>query len=56
LVKALDLGLIDPQEPALVINTGSGLKDVKSATRAAGEATIIEPSLQAVKGWLSAQK
>lgn len=56
LVKALDLGLVDAQEPVLVINTGSGLKDVKSATRAAGEATIIEPTLQAVKGWLSAQK
>jgi len=56
LVKALELGLVDPQDPVVVINTGSGLKDVKSATRAAGEATIIEPSLQAVKEWLSSQK
>jgi len=49
LVKAVDQGLIEPQDPVLVVNTGSGLKDVKAAMQAAGAATIIEPSLGAVK-------
>jgi len=33
----------------VVINTGSGLKDVKAAMQAAGAAPIIEPTLEAVK-------
>jgi len=49
LVKAADQGLIEPQDAVLVVNTGSGLKDVKAAMQAAGAATIIEPSLGAVK-------
>ena len=52
LVKALSLGLIGPESPVLVINTGSGLKDVKAAMRASGEAPIIEPTLDAVKRML----
>jgi len=32
-----------------VMNTGSGLKDVNAAMQAAGEAPIIEPTLEAVK-------
>ena len=49
LVKAIGMGLIDPEDPILVINTGSGLKDVKAAMQVAGEAPIIEPTLEAVK-------
>jgi threonine synthase len=48
-VKALDLGLIGADDPVLVINTGSGLKDVKAAMQAAGEARIIQPTLEALK-------
>ena len=40
---------IDPSETIVVMNTGNGLKDVKSALQAAGEAVVIEPNLQAVK-------
>ncbi len=49
LVKAVAEGLITPEDPVVVINTGSGLKDVKSAMRAAGEAPVIEPTLDAVR-------
>jgi len=49
LVKALDNGLILEQDPVLVLNTGSGLKDVSAARQAVVEAPVIEPTLAAVK-------
>ena len=49
LVKAVGMGVIGGDDPVLVINTGSGLKDVQAALRAAGDATIIEPTLAAVR-------
>ncbi len=49
LVRGLADGVVHPDEPVLVLNTGSGLKDVKAATRAVGEAPIIEPTLKALK-------
>lgn len=49
LVRAAAQGLIRGDEPVLVINTGSGLKDVRAAMRAVVEAPIIEPTLAAVK-------
>jgi threonine synthase len=49
LVKALKAGVIAPNDPVLVINTGSGLKDVKAAMQAVGAAPVIEPTLEAVK-------
>jgi len=49
LVKAVGLGLIEPSDPVVVINTGSGLKDIKAAMQAVPEAAIIEPRLEAVK-------
>jgi threonine synthase len=49
LVSAVRQGIITSDDPVLVINTGSGLKDVRSATRAVAEAPIIEPTLDAVK-------
>ena len=49
LVKALDDQIIAPDDPALVLSTGSGLKDVKAAMQAVAEAPIIEPTLTAVK-------
>jgi threonine synthase len=52
LIKAVQIGLIEPDDPVVVINTGSGLKDVNSAMRAAGKAPIIEPTLEAVKALL----
>lgn len=52
LVEAVEQGLIAPDDPVVVINTGSGLKDIKAAMQAAGEAPIIEPRLEAVKALL----
>ena len=49
LVKALDQGMILEQDPVLVLNTGSGLKDVSAARKAVVEASVIEPTLAAVK-------
>ncbi len=46
---ALNSGLIGAGDPVLVLNTGSGLKDVGAARKAAGEAPIIEPSMAALK-------
>ncbi|MBC8506874.1 MAG: threonine synthase [Anaerolineales bacterium] len=51
-VKAVNDGLIDPNDPVVVFNTGSGLKDVKAAMQAAGEAPVIEPTLDAVRKML----
>jgi threonine synthase len=49
MVRALQQNQISPEDRVLVINTGSGLKDVKAAMQAVSEAPIIEPSLEAVK-------
>jgi threonine synthase len=49
LVKAIRSGLLQPDEPVLVINTGSGLKDVRAAMQAVKEPQIIEPTLNALK-------
>jgi len=49
LVKAASSGIVASDEPILVINTGSGLKDVKAAMQAVDEAPVIEPTLEAVK-------
>lgn len=49
LVKAAGSGIVGGDEPILVLNTGSGLKDVRAAMQAVSEAPIIEPTLEAVK-------
>lgn len=47
--KALESGLIGAGDPLLVLNTGSGLKDVAAARKAVADAPTIEPSLDALK-------
>ncbi|HEX7567551.1 MAG TPA: threonine synthase [Anaerolineaceae bacterium] len=49
LVKALQQGFIGKNEPVVVINTGSGLKDTRAAMLAVAPAPIIEPTLSALK-------
>jgi threonine synthase len=49
MVEAVGRGLLDPGERIVVLLTGSGLKDVRAAMQAAGEATVIEPSLVALR-------
>jgi threonine synthase len=49
LVKAAASGVVGSEDPILVLNTGSGLKDVRAAMQAVQAAPIIEPTLEAVK-------
>lgn len=53
LVKARQNGQINPDDSVLVLNTGSGLKDIKAAMQAVPEAPVIEPTLKAVKAIIS---
>ncbi len=52
LVKAAHEGFVQPEDAVLVLNTGSGLKDVRAAMQAVAEAPVIEPTLEGVKAWL----
>ena len=51
LVKGTGLGVVGSEDPILVLNTGSGLKDIRAAMSAASSvpAPIIKPTLRAVK-------
>jgi threonine synthase len=49
LVKAAGEGAVGSEDPILMLNTGSGLKDVRAAMQAVQPAPIIEPTLEAVK-------
>jgi len=49
LVRAIAEEIIQPHDPVLVLNTGSGLKDVKAAMRAVPETPVIEPTLTDLK-------
>ena len=49
LIKAAQANRIGHDERVVVVITGSGLKDVSSAIKAAGQAHVIEPELNAVK-------
>ena len=42
-------GMVSAEESIVVLNTGNGLKDVRSAMSAAGEARVIEPTLPALR-------
>ncbi len=52
LVEAISQGSVATDDPVLVLNTGSGLKDVKAAMKSVSEAPIIAPTLEAVKAQL----
>jgi len=49
LVKAIAAGLVGRDDPILVLNTGSGLKDIRAAMSAVESPPIIEPTLEALK-------
>jgi threonine synthase len=53
LVKAIQTGVVSSDDPVLVLITGSGLKDVKAAMQAAGQAPVIEPTMPALKKFLA---
>ena len=47
--RAVAAGIIGRKESAVLVMTGNGLKDVQSATRAAGRAIAIPPEIEAVR-------
>jgi len=49
LVRAVADGLVSEDEPILVMNTGSGLKDVRAAMQAVPEAPVVKPNIQALR-------
>jgi threonine synthase len=51
-VSAIESKTIGPRDRVLVMITGSGLKDTKSAIRAAGRPIEIEPTVEAVAAYL----
>jgi len=48
LIKAVASGVVGSEDPILVLNTGSGLKNVRAAMKAVKKAPIIQPTLEAV--------
>ena len=54
LLKALKSGLVAPEDPLVVLNTGSGLKDTRAAMLAIQAAPVIEPNLAALQRHLAA--
>jgi threonine synthase len=49
LVKAVDRGLVHPDERIVVLSTGSGLKDVSAAIRSVAWPPVIAPNLADVR-------
>jgi threonine synthase len=47
--QAVEQGIIKPGETVTTISTGSGLKDVKNALRAAGKPNLCEPNLDSLE-------
>jgi len=54
--KALHTGIITEEDPVLVLNTGNGLKDVHAAMQAVEPAPIIDPTMAALKSYLSIKR
>jgi len=49
LVKAVEQGLVDPDERVVVLATGSGLKDVATAIKSVAQPPIVSPDLADVR-------
>jgi len=56
LVKAVKTRLVSPEEKIVILITGTGLKDIPSAMRAAGKPKRIHPSLKEVEAALVENK
>jgi threonine synthase len=55
LARAAREGLVGEDDRVVVVNTGNGLKDVRAALQAAGEAVVVEPTMEAVKNLIGFQ-
>ncbi len=49
LVKAVELGLVHPEERIVILSTGNGLKDIASARKSVGEPMVVDKDLADVK-------
>lgn len=49
LAKAAKEGMVDHDEDIVVVVTGNGLKDIQSAVRAGGKASVIKPNLETLR-------
>jgi threonine synthase len=49
LVKAVEDGLVDPDERIVVLSTGNGLKDIAAARKAVAEPLVVDKDLADVK-------
>lgn len=49
LVKAVEQGLVDQDERIVVVATGNGLKDIRSAKQSVGDGIRVQPNLDALK-------
>ena len=49
LVRAVEQGLVRPDDRVVVLATGSGLKDVASVMKAVGQARVVAPDLKDVR-------
>jgi threonine synthase len=49
LAKAVREHLVDHEEEIVIVVTGNGLKDIHSAVKAAGKASVIEPNLEIIR-------
>ena len=49
LVKAVERGLVDPDERVVVLATGSGLKDVATAIKSVAQPPVVSPDLADVR-------
>ena len=56
MLKLLHEGHIDPDERVVVLVTGNGLKDAETAIKAAGRPHLIEPTMKAVREFVSSRK
>jgi threonine synthase len=54
-LAAFAAGYLQPDETVVVINTGSGLKDIRAVMAVTGEPTVIAPELPAVEAVLTGQ-
>lgn len=53
LIKAIANGMVSIDDPVVVINTGSGLKDVRAASMAVAAAPVIEPDFNSLKNYMA---
>jgi len=56
LLKLIREGSVDPDERVVVLVTGNGLKDTETAIKAAGKPHPVEPTMEAVREFVSRWK